>query len=102
VTDSLYLAVVRRRIQRARLAKKLRQEDVAEQLGISLRSYQRYEGTGTDKAFNPYVLTLRRIALALGEDTGSITREPSESEKRSLETSEKPRRASRNAASQKK
>jgi transcriptional regulator with XRE-family HTH domain len=80
VSDELYLAVVRRRIQKARLARNLRQEDVAEALGISVRSYQRYEGEAREKAFNPYVTTVRKIAHALGEDVGTILAEPTKRE----------------------
>jgi transcriptional regulator with XRE-family HTH domain len=80
MSDDLYLAVVRRRIQKARLAKNFRQEDVAEMLGISVRSYQRYEGESREKPFNPYVTTLRRIALALDVDVAQIVREPSKGE----------------------
>ncbi|MEX2540764.1 MAG: helix-turn-helix transcriptional regulator [Trueperaceae bacterium] len=80
MSDELYLAVVRRRIQRARLAKNLRQEDVAERLGISVRSYQRYESEAREKTFNPYAATLRRLALAIGEDIGHIMREPTDRE----------------------
>jgi transcriptional regulator with XRE-family HTH domain len=95
VTEDLYLAVVRRRIQQARLAMDLRQEDVAEKLGISVRSYQRYESEGPDKRFNPYALTLRRIAVTLGEDVGDIVREPSAGEVRALDQPERRRRARR-------
>jgi transcriptional regulator with XRE-family HTH domain len=95
VTDELYLAVVRRRIQKARLEKNLRQEDVAERLGISLRSYQRYESAESDKRFNPYALTLRRIALTLGVDTSDITRDPSTAEIRTLDSNAPGTRASR-------
>ncbi|MEX2534142.1 MAG: helix-turn-helix transcriptional regulator [Trueperaceae bacterium] len=93
MTDELYLAVVRRRIQQARLARELRQEDVADRLGISLRAYQRYEGVETAKEFNPYVLTLRRIASTLGEDAGHILREPSRTEVQALDRFTGSRRA---------
>jgi transcriptional regulator with XRE-family HTH domain len=80
VSDELYLAVVRRRIQKARLATELRQEDVAEKLGISVRSYQRYESETREQKFNPYATTLRGIALALGVDVGNMLREPTKRE----------------------
>lgn len=80
MSAELYLAVVRRRIQRARLARNLRQEDVADKLGISVRSYQRYESEAREKTFNPYAATLRGIALAIGEDIGNLMREPTEQE----------------------
>jgi transcriptional regulator with XRE-family HTH domain len=95
VTDELYLAVVRRRIQKARLEKNLRQEDVADRLGISLRSYQRYESESADKRFNPYVLTLRRIARTLDVDTAELTKEPSRTEFDALDTASTASRASR-------
>jgi transcriptional regulator with XRE-family HTH domain len=96
VSDAeLYLAVVRRRIQQARVARNLRQEDVAERLGIAVRSYQRYESEAREKAFNPYAATLRGIALALGVDVGTITREPSNREFEELKAEPRRSRARR-------
>jgi transcriptional regulator with XRE-family HTH domain len=80
MSHELYLAVVRRRIQKARLAKDLRQEDVADKLGISVRSYQRYESETREQTFNPYAATLRGIALALNVDVGHMLREPTKQE----------------------
>ncbi|HEX7005386.1 MAG TPA: helix-turn-helix transcriptional regulator [Trueperaceae bacterium] len=97
MTDEVYLAVVRRRIKLARLARSLRQEDVAERLGISLRAYQRYEGEDTSREFNPYVLTMRRIARTLGEDPGAILGEPTQSEIGELEGGAKTPRAPKRA-----
>ncbi|MEX2540765.1 MAG: helix-turn-helix transcriptional regulator [Trueperaceae bacterium] len=93
MTDEAYLAVVRKRIRMARLSRGLRQEDVAEKLGISVRSYQRYEMGRLDKRFNPYALTLRRIAVTLGEDVAEIVREPTNGELRALESPDVHRRA---------
>jgi transcriptional regulator with XRE-family HTH domain len=95
VTDEQYLAAVRRRIRAARLARDLRQEDVADKLGISIRSYQRYESEAPDKRFNPYALTLRRIAMTLGEDVGELVREPSRGELEAIGGTDPRRRASK-------
>ncbi|MEX2536939.1 MAG: helix-turn-helix transcriptional regulator [Trueperaceae bacterium] len=90
MSDEDYLSVVRNRIQTARISKELRQEDMADLLGMSVRSYQRYEGASTLKLFNPYLTTLRRIAVALEVDIARLVGEPSPRELEDLRT--KPQR----------
>jgi transcriptional regulator with XRE-family HTH domain len=51
--DEVFLTVMRKRIRQARLAKGLRQEDVAELTDMPLRSYQRFEARTETRLFNP-------------------------------------------------
>ena len=52
VSDERYAAVVRMRIREARLAKGLRQADIAALVGIEVREYQRLERYSASKRFN--------------------------------------------------
>ncbi len=93
--DEAYLAVMRKRIRGARLAKGLRQEDVAERVNMPLRSYQRFEAQHEKRLFNPTLFNLLAVARAIGVDLCEFTCEPSEAELKGLEESEKPGRARR-------
>ena len=73
-----YKRVVRWRLRRLRLERSLRQDDVAERSGLSLRRYQEFEGGRG--AFNPTLDTLLKLAEALGAHVEELTREPSEEE----------------------
>ena len=73
-----YKRVVRWRLRRLRLERNLRQDDVAERAGLSLRRYQEFEGGRG--AFNPTLDTLLKLAEALGEHVEELTRQPSEEE----------------------
>ena len=77
--DELYLAVVRKRVREARRRTKLSQEQVAEQVDVTLRHYQRYEAT-TKPGFNASLLTLRAIGKVLGAEIDGLVREPSPEE----------------------
>lgn len=79
-----YVAVIKLRIRRARLERSLRQEDVAEQLHISLRSYQRFEAQA-GKPFEPKLMSLVAIAGALQLDICELVRAPNSRELRQVE-----------------
>ncbi len=79
------LAVVKLRIRRTRLERNLRQEDVAERLHISLRSYQRFESQARGKQFDPKLTSLLAIAEALRVDVGELVGAPSQRELRQVE-----------------
>ncbi len=70
------MRTVKLRIRRARLERNLRQEDVAEQLHISLRSYQRFESQAL-KPFEPKPASLLAIAETLELDICELVRAPS-------------------------
>lgn len=80
-----YVAVIKLRIRQARIERNLRQEDVAEQLHISLRSYQRFESQVADRPFDPKLTSLLMIAEALDLDICELVRAPSWRELRQLE-----------------
>ena len=80
-SDTAFLDVIRARLRVARVEKGLRQEDVAVLAKMELRSYQRFEALKPDRGrFNPSVLTLRRIALALQLDWNWLMSEPIQAE----------------------
>ncbi len=79
-----YVAVIKLRIRRARLERSLRQEDVAEQLHISLRAYQRFESQA-GKPFEPKLTSLVAIAEALQLDICELVRAPERRELRQVE-----------------
>lgn len=66
------------------MGRNLRQEDVAEQLHISLRSYQRFEAQAR-KSFEPKLASLLAIAEALELDICDLVRAPSCGELEQLE-----------------
>ncbi len=74
------------RIRKARLARNLKQEDVAERTHLPLRSYQRFEARDEKRPFNPTLFSLLAVARAIGVDPGEFVKEPDEEEIRSLET----------------
>jgi len=78
------MRTVKLRIRRARLERNLRQEDVAEQLHISLRSYQRFESQAR-KPFEPKLTSLVAIAGALELDICKLVRAPSRGELEQLD-----------------
>ena len=79
--NETYLSVVRHRIREARLARGLRQEDVAEAAGLQLRTYQRFEARKPEQgSFNPTLLSIRAIAQALGVELEVLAGEPSAQE----------------------
>ena len=82
--DEVYLAVVRKRLREARRKTGLSQEQVAEQVNITLRHYQRYEAKAPP-GFNASLLTLRAIGKVLGIDIASLVREPSREEMTEVE-----------------
>ena len=85
MTEAPFFAVLRMRIRKARLAKGIRQEDLAELAGLQLRSYARFEAVKPDRGrFNPTVRTLRIIAKALDLELPDLMHEPQESELRLL------------------
>ena len=61
-----------------RLERGLRQDDVAERSGMSLRRYQEFEGGRG--AFNPTLATLLKLAEALESHVGELTRQPTTEE----------------------
>lgn len=69
------------RIREARRKTKLNQEQVAEQVDITLRHYQRYEASTQSPGFSASLLTLRAIGKVLSIDITSLVREPSSEEK---------------------
>ena len=79
------LAVIKLRIRQLRLEKNLRQEDVAEKLHISLRSYQRFESQASGKPFDPKLTSLLAIAEALRVDICELVGAPNKRELRQVE-----------------
>ena len=90
--DDTFLAVMRLRIRKARLARHLKQEEVAERTHLPLRSYQRFEARDEKRPFNPTLFSLLAVARAIGVDLGEFVREPEEEEIRALEAEGRPRR----------
>ena len=81
MVEDPFFAVLRMRIRLARLAKGIKQEDIAERASLQLRSYARFEAVKPDRGrFNPTVGTLRLIATALELDLPALLQEPDESE----------------------
>jgi transcriptional regulator with XRE-family HTH domain len=86
VSEDPFFAVLRMRIHMARLAKGIRQEDIAELAQLQLRSYARFEAIKPDKGrFNPTVRTLRMIAKTLDLELPELMHEPRETELALLE-----------------
>lgn len=79
-SDEHYASVVHLRIREARLAKGLRQTDVAGALGIDVRDYQRLERSSKSKRFNPTLFTLRALGKVLDTDPGDLVKEPTAAE----------------------
>lgn len=88
VCNDVYLAVLRLRIKRTRLALGLRQEDVAEKAEMLLRSYQRFEAYASKRRFNPTLSNLCAVAQALSTTVSELTRPPTEDEVASLDAAE--------------
>lgn len=78
--DARYLALLRRRITRARKASGLTQTQVANAIGMQPKDFQRFESLTGKKPFNPTILNLRRIAQTVDVDVGDLTREPDDAE----------------------
>jgi transcriptional regulator with XRE-family HTH domain len=74
VCNDVYLAVLRLRIKRTRLALGLRQEDVAEKAEMLLRTYQRFEAHASKRHFNPTLSSLCAVAQALSMTVSELTR----------------------------
>ena len=91
VSDECYAAVVRLRIRQARLAKGLRQTDVAALVGVRVREYQRLERHSTGKHFNPTLLTFRALGRALQLNPGELIKEPTPAELKCLNQPSEPR-----------
>ncbi|MEM7738455.1 MAG: helix-turn-helix transcriptional regulator [Deinococcota bacterium] len=72
-----YAKLVQQRIRDARLAKHLRQIDVADRMNIGEREYQRLE-RASSKGFNPTLETLRVLMLALELEPNDLLLEPEE------------------------
>jgi len=64
---------------------------VAERLGISLRSYQRYEKRSVRRRFNPTLASLLSVAKVLDLDICDLVRTPTDDEARALEDTSMPR-----------
>lgn len=79
-----YVAVIKLRIRRVRLERNLRQEDVAERLGISPRSYQRFESQ-SGRPFEPKLTSLVGIAEVLELDICELVKAPDRRELRQVE-----------------
>ena len=71
--DAQYLAILRLRIREARQQAKRSQEDVAEEAGLPLRSYQVLEARQLKRPFNPTIKTLRTVARALALKIEALT-----------------------------
>ena len=100
MSEDPFLAVLRLRIRNARLAKGLRQIDVAEVLNVEQRSYQRFEAIKPDHGrFNPSVMMLRQIAVALQMTLSELVQEPSQDEIRQIQTLQ-PKRSRRGPKTQ--
>jgi transcriptional regulator with XRE-family HTH domain len=95
VAEDPFLAVIRLRVRKARLAQGLRQLDVAEALDIEQRSYQRFEAIKPDHGrFNPSVMMLRKIALAINLTLPELVQEATPDEIKEIDTIE-PKRSRR-------
>ena len=73
--DDAFLELLRLRLRSARLARNLRQEDVAERTGMELRNYQRPESLTSKRRFNPTLLSLRGLANAVGISLSELMRD---------------------------
>jgi transcriptional regulator with XRE-family HTH domain len=83
VSGELYLAVVRMRIRQARKIANLKQEEVAEQVDLTHRHYQRYEAASYP-GFAMSLLTLRKIAEVLQTNISDLVAEPNDNELKSI------------------
>jgi transcriptional regulator with XRE-family HTH domain len=79
VLDADFLRVVRLRIRKARLKKRLSQEETAELLGLPLRTYQILEMEHA-KRTNPSLETIMRISGQLEIPVGRLLAAPSPKE----------------------
>lgn len=68
------------RIKKRRIERRLRQEDVAEEADMVLRTYQRYEAYKSEQRFNPTLRNIMAIANALTITVSELTRELTEEE----------------------
>ena len=82
--DDAFLELLRLRLRSARLARNLRQEDVAERTGMELRNYQRLESLTSKRRFNPTLLSLRGLANAVGISLSELVRDATAEELASL------------------
>lgn len=73
--EELFLAVLRMRIKKRRIERRLRQEDVAEEANMVLRTYQRYEAYNSEQFFNPTLRNVMAVARALATTVPDLTRE---------------------------
>jgi transcriptional regulator with XRE-family HTH domain len=79
VLDADFLRVVRLRIRKARLKKRLSQEEAAELLGLPLRTYQILEVEHA-KRTNPSLETIMNISEKLEIPVGKLLAVPSSKE----------------------
>lgn len=84
--DDAFLELLRLRLRSARLARNLRQEDVAERTGMELRNYQRLESLTSRRRFNPTLLSLRGLANAVGISLSELVRDATLEELASLDS----------------
>ncbi len=77
--DADFLRVIRLRIRKARLKKRLSQEETAELLGIPLRTYQILESEHS-KRTNPSLETIMRISEQLEIPIGKLLAVPNAKE----------------------
>lgn len=74
--DADFLRVVRLRVRKARLKKRLSQEETAELLGLPLRTYQILESEHA-KRTNPSLETIMQISMQLEIPIGKLLAVPS-------------------------
>lgn len=85
MSDDLYLTVLHQRIREARQATSLTQQEVAEQLHLTLRHYQRLERSSAKRITDPSIALLRRLASVLNVNICHLVKEPTEVEVQNLE-----------------
>lgn len=73
--------MIKWRFRQYRVARNLRQEDVAHAAELSLRRYQQFESDAGAERFNPTLNTLLRLAEALEVPVGVLLAAPSRSER---------------------
>ena len=82
------MAVLKMRIKKCRIERRLRQEDVAEEAGMVLRTYQRFEAYQSKQGFNPTLKKLMAIATALDTTLSNLTRDLTQNEIDELATAD--------------
>ncbi|GEM50050.1 helix-turn-helix domain-containing protein [Deinococcus cellulosilyticus] len=83
--DELFLTVLHQRIREARRATSLTQQQVADELHLTLRHYQRLERSSAKRITDPSIGLLYRLARILKVELCHLVREPTQLELQNIE-----------------